>query len=401
MRKTVPFPFLIRGRPKSCKGDRNIFVTHDHTFEVPEISAGETVVAMSVGHDRRRFANESTKALPRRLFAGRDRLELREYDGRLFRPHAFREEDPDLIDSAFPLRSFQAPISRPLKDHYEWLLDFTSAESSASAKTWPARFQPSFGYERTQDERLSTQFESLLDSLADFSQDDHDRNMAMIEKRAGGVISVDGELWVETPPLAIAVSARENVANMVNVVEIATAYVPENFDYTMTRRYFPLDRKDAAEAYACEWLDRLGRDSTEFTDLHAANVPETANDSWASGADIDWNGEPAFRAAMGLTQACSRFLAQNESWAEKTPAWLLKSAAAARSEMFKYNPVLGEKGDVAAFLPEIADLWKSFKRPLYTSAFALGRKNVDAYLDQCIGELQQRPININAFSFGT
>jgi hypothetical protein len=123
MRLTVNLPMVFDAQIDRHRGVKTIAVSRSVSRDIPAISATEASVVLKVNTDGIQHYGHMAE-FPLIIPRGSRPIEIREYEGRLFRKLSSDQprEECGLDREAFPDIEQRSPIGKPIKLHFEALL---------------------------------------------------------------------------------------------------------------------------------------------------------------------------------------------------------------------------------------------------------------------------------------
>ncbi|MCS4089676.1 hypothetical protein [Rhizobium sp. BK176] len=424
MKITARLPVYVRGQPVRNNGPRDILVSTDLEWDIPEISMSEADVAFESFNAFVAVLDESDP-LQRRstLDAVDSHVVALKHNGDLYRRvskpgeairfdmaypagHDHSWEDGVGTDISLPTFSFggdeerrHRPFSLPVFKQHLWQLKCNSVLDTTflNHETWPQSFPAvrdaaDLGqYGR----RNSVSFEDVLAKLVSYDdkqlEDCRRTNVGHMEK----FLLVDGQLWMKTRPPVFKVGRRYGSAHKPAAC-VSVDFAPDWQDTRLANAYFGLSAADEAFDYARRMCDALadrksGAEAGEVVDA-------TCNDHIVHDPEIHaYSHEPEElrRVASGLAVEARRYLVRNESWQERFGEDAVNGVFRAYEQVRATNYVLGEYGDPSDWIESNATIWRKTRRGNSTYGFgsvALG----DLLIERAIGYDENKPISVNA-----
>jgi hypothetical protein len=381
-----------------------MLVAHDHSIDVPELSARETEIVLGAVTS----ANE--------LWLQKGMRELRMYDGRLYRSLGVRQKlgrvasgaellneafgdfwmrRPDYIVTTkglFDVTCDVNPLSKPIRMIIEDRLDALAMNGSDGRnRTWP-RFT---GQPARDNENLS--LAAAMDQVQEVNRDDLEEAFAMHRAQANRLLFVDDELWYETTPPCIAVETawKGGMAKLSNVV-LRYRHMPEAMDHAITSIYFPLsafaEAREAAKAMHSRF--RMASVRTLWNDFEQQNLPM-----------FSYGDHPAFSfdQSEDLVKRTAHALAVNilhsaiqrpDKFEGVDHSWLSELSSAFAS----FNPLLGRDIDYAVRLPALAETFLAVSPYKSTSLAMLSYRQVRKAIEFAVEHLDNMPINAHGLA---
>lgn len=442
MKVTARLPIHVRGTPARNNGPRDILVSRDSEWEIPEVSASETELAFESFDAVRSIADEGD---PLKRAIAHERLESYvkaiKYDGQLYRRLSHAGEDISTMfsrafpggweqnsgvgvggDISYPGFSFptaeerrERPISLPVFRQLYWHLLSTSVKDATvqNQETWPQSI-PAAETERGMYQRRNyVTFEEVLPKIAQY---DHAQLEECMRTHAGHMNSflvVDGELWMKTRPPVYRVERRYESREKASAT-VSLVFAPDWHDMRLARTYFSLAARDEAFEHANSLCDTLGGrklvswqfqdgqqvkshlpairgDVTDFTSRHVVHDH--------SITDHSCHEEELRRMSFGLAVEANRFVTRNPSWQEKFGTDAVNGVLRSFAEVMRTNYVLGEYGDASDHLETNATVWKKARR--VHSTYDFGEVEVaDMLIERARNYEENKPIDVRAVTPG-
>jgi hypothetical protein len=251
MQVTIKLPTIFEAQLFRHRGTKTVAVHSEFSREIPEISPSDAPVVLETRIDMIRHDSHRASEHPLIIPPGSGHFEIREYDGRLFRKLGLRPGEAGMDADPFPFHDHLSPIGKPIRQHYEHR-HFALAKG-LTFKTWPA-------VDPHADARNQTSLDSIQPVIKEIAGDSLRTCQRMQARRLDGLISVDGDVWMETSTPCIMVNMTTSLyADNPQDVWIKTAFLPEWRDRRITTRYFPLHDMDGANAYVEELRSMFAR----------------------------------------------------------------------------------------------------------------------------------------------
>jgi hypothetical protein len=406
MRVEASYPVWFRGKPKRAARDKDVFITDRRMFDIPEVSVAEMSVVFETstaflkqgGHIRDRIVN--------------NQHQVRMMDGTLYRlasPEITDESARSLFLNAFPIDDFspvfyraeisiasdaedwwqldRSPLSRPLYEQLNWRLQCEQLTTKRLEDLWPPNnsirgvmANPAImgrGY------RWPRNHMAFVDLRREFDAVD-ETQVAYCEtaatKHMGRFVIVDGELWQKTRGPVYAV--RHNH-------KITIEHAPEWHDRNLTTKYFDLDEREAAFAYADDFA-KAKREAGSLLDkpVQDYTVPFEVDDALPG---FESAHDDLLRVGCGVAAENRRFLVRNPNKAARFAPERLSAVWRAFDEVRKTDYVFGEYGDPIDDIQANIEIWISSGRRQATYTF--GEDTVSNMMFRRIQSLElDRPV---------
>ena len=359
MRLDIRFPVMARMTRKGLRGERRMVVAHVHRQDVPDVSRGETELAVP-----------PVIVTPARNRVGVAR-ELRLHEGRLYRYIGVRgivqygsngSVKTDLLSRAFGREGIaeyvhtsnpdgagyvnDSPVSNPVLSVFRHRIEAMGMmDTSSRNRLWPRFISWSDGYNGI-EENEKYLLSEVSPSCLTIDGDDLAESFEMHRAQADRLLMIDGELWYETKPPCIEVETFwQSYRPGESDVRVRYRYMPDTMDQNPTALYFTLENADLAMETA-EKLRKRFRMKSVVTDLprfHSCEDPSF---------DFDTTEDLVNRTGQALSMSLLKYAAQRPEKMEGLQAgWL-----AGISEMFhRDNPVVGRAVDYAQYLPSLVE----------------------------------------------
>ncbi|MCV9963613.1 hypothetical protein OIU34_17070 [Pararhizobium sp. BT-229] len=438
MKVTARLPIHVRGTPVRNNGPRDILVSMDSEWEIPEVSASETELAFE-SFDYVRSIVDEDDPLKRTLAHERlDRyVKAITYDGHLYRRLSHDGEDISTMfsrafpggwendsgvgvggDISYPGFSFptaeerrERPISLPVFRQLRWHLLSASVKDSTlqNQETWPQSIPAAEAERGMYQRRNFVTFEEVLPKIVQYDHDQLEECMRTHAGHMSNFLIVDGELWMKTRPPVYRVERRYDSRERGSAT-ISLVFAPDWHDTRLARTYFSLGARDEAFGYANALCDTLsGRklvswqfqdgqqvksqlpairgEVADFTSRHVIHAP--------SITDYPCHEEELRRMSFGLAVEANRFVTRNPSWREKFGEDAVNGVLRSFAEVMGTNYVLGEYGDASDHLETNATVWKKARR--VHSTYDFGEVEVaDMLIERARSYEENKPIDVRA-----
>ncbi len=215
----------------------------------------------------------------------------------------------------------------------------------------------------------------------------------MRDRQSSRLLIAGDSLWIEETPLCYMVSTFGWDAD--GQVCLEFGHMPTWFDADLTKRYFPLSRRDDAIEYA-NWSSAVSK--RRIND-------QTGDWSCDDISQFDFDPGPSETAKLSLSLACDtkRALMKDGSRASKLSAGELDAVSRGYEAALQANYVLGDIPDLSDDFPDIVEAWSRLGRKpgLWGVLAHINRK---AFFDRAIKdglqEIQDRPITAPFLSPG-
>lgn len=438
MKVTARLPVHVRGTPIRNNGPRDIFVSRDMEWDIPEISSSETELAFE-SFDAFRAITDEDDPLKRALIHERfvTNVQAISYEGDLYRRLSWDGEDiPTMFSRAFPsgwdhesgigfgghisFRGFAPsatdrwdhPISLPVFRQLRWHMLSSSFKDTTiqNQETWPQTIPAAVGTDRGLFSRRNhVTFEEVLPKIVEYGHEQFEQCMRMHIAHMRTFLVVDGALWMKTKPPVYRVERRYEGQVRASAT-VSIVFAPDWHDVRVARAYFSLGAREEAFAFANRMCDALGNrkltshhfdngqqvktvtpavrgDVVDYTSNHVVHDP--------SLAEYPHQEEELRRMSCGLAVEANRFLTRNPSWRERFGTDASDRVAASFAEVMATNYVLGEYGDASDQLASNATVWKKSRRG--NSTYDFGEVNVaDLLIERALGYEENKPIDVRA-----
>ncbi len=438
MKVTARLPIHVRGTPIRNNGQRDILVSRDSEWEIPEVSASETELAFESFDYVRSIVDEDD---PLKRSLAHERLECHvkaiTYDGHLYRRLSHQGEDiSTMFSRAFPGGwgdessvgvggdisqpgfSFptaeerrERPISLPVFRQLRWHMLSASAKDTTlqNQETWPQSIDAPENERGQYQRRNHVTFEEVLSKIVQYDHAQLEDCMRTHAVHMSNFLIVDGELWMKTRPPVYRVErryeSREKGSATVSIV-----FAPDWHDTRLARAYFSLGARDEAFGYAnalCDalsgrklvsWQHKHGQmikrqltavrgDVADFTSRHVVHDP--------SITDHSCHEEELRRMSFGLAVEGNRFITRNPGWKEKFGTDAVNGVRQSFAEVMATNYVLDEYGDASDHLESNATVWKKSRR--MNSYYDFGEIVVaDMLIERARNYEENKPIDVRA-----
>ncbi|MCV9964461.1 hypothetical protein OIU34_21460 [Pararhizobium sp. BT-229] len=397
MRFGIRFPVMARVTRKDAKGEYRMLVSHVHVEDVPEVSTGETEVAVppveQVGpRGEKRALNE-----------------LRLHDDRLYR-YLGKSGDrdassrmPDMFGKAFSRAGSKAtdfvassnpgydafanafPLSRPVHHLFEDRLAALSMDGSDSRnRTWPKT-----SYWIGNDKNETTLLEQALDHILSVNADDLEESFAMHRAQAGRLLVIDGGVWYETRPPCIEVDTRwaEYKASQ-STVFLRYRYMPETMEQQPTSIFFPISAAEQAGDLAHRLCKRFRMEGVSPL-RHGFETSDHPS------FDFDSNEDIVTRTGQALASNVLKHAVQRPDKVKHVDAgWIARI-----SDMLHWhNHLIGRDVDYAAELPGLVDQFLSLAPVKSRGMDTLNMQQLKKTLPLVVEMMDDLPISLHGLA---
>jgi hypothetical protein len=335
--------------------------------DIHEVAEHDTEVAFETYERFHMFADPVTNE--HLMEKVQDPFEMRAYDGRLYRKlfetsavensgfhiafddaTAPKAEDPGAaISTGFGYYGTN-PLASAIRRQIEWDLEKTSLSDSNVVTAWPSGRR-----EKAREQaRTTTEFPAIMYSIENLDAELMELSQQRIEKQIAKLLVIGDELWVESRPPSWRVEVVENA------VTLDLAIAIEGFDPILSRRHFPIDRLQDAQAYArlCA-TPRPSEDRqytvTEYVVEYEALVSELLN--------FDADAEELSRISYALAFESMRYARRNHGWMANTHPTMQNILRSAYEATLATDYVRGQLVDIEEQVEDICNIWKRFNRP--------------------------------------
>jgi hypothetical protein len=392
MKIEASYPLLFKARPTRATRDKDVFVSTNGVYDIPEVSLSDMPV---VFQSRDAFAVERDFVREKKVV--KSTHEARILEGVLYRPvcEAFDNEAASaLFGSAFPKsmtstsdpahhanislasdnlpRAATSPLTRPLYEQLHWRLSCEQVEKRRLDDLWPP---VEFARKRLGPYRLipagttwSRNYMTFDDVRRDLQQVD-DAQLAYchaaFQKHMGRFVIADGQLWQRSRGPVFKVQVDRAYPG----VTVTMAHAPEWHDTRLNVRYF--DLRDREEAFEC--AEQMSRELRE-------NISDQRyqNPVYDFTVPFDLDGTaPAFqsgedellRLSCGVAAENRRFLFRNPKHVDRLDPERAAAVWRAFDEIRKTDYVFEEYGDPIDDLRTNIDIWLFMGRRQSTYTF--------------------------------
>jgi hypothetical protein len=445
MKIKARLPVYVRGLPAKNNGPRDIFVSRDVPWEIPEISRSETELAFRGVKAFRSVQDENDPLFRFRGYEGiAHRVEAISYDGDLYRRISHAGEDINsLFSIAFApgfigdpehgvgsdisllnqgtstMRGYNRlddrivrPISLPVYKHMYWQLRANSTKDAMvqSQEVWPQSFPAAQGGNGLHGARNTVTFEDILPKLLSYDHEQLEDCAKTHKKHLSSFLLVDGHLWMKTRPPVYKVHHRSQAsvitATSTTVIATSSAMVtvvfpPDWQDPRLPNAYFSLASRNEAFDYAGRLLDAAPerkRDDNPHTerwqvvDLTGRHV---VHDETIMNYDCE--AEELRRMSSGLAIETRRFLERNPNWKAKFDVSAVTGVQSAYEEVMATNYICGDYGDPSDWMQSTARIWKKAGRK--NSIYDFGDvPTSDLLIDRAMRYEESRPIALRTIN---
>lgn len=384
MRIETELPAFFSARIPRKHGMKTIAVPRKISVEIPHVATGDAPVVFSALIDDIKNTGDLYERNPSRwLRQGSNPLEIREYDGRLYkRIDAFDGKE----GNAFPEDDRQSPISRPIRQHFAW--KHAAIARGLNHRTWPDRGR------NTPESRID--FKKALDIATDVDETSLVEIQDMHSRVLSGVIDIGGDIWIETrAPCLFVDFPRISTHDCYLHVRIGTGLAPSTFENTLSRRFFPIWDIDAAMAYAESLRHSLPQQIRSVTDRRIE-----FEGALSEAFDFDAASEFRGRFLAGLAISC-HVCAVDEVRDLEGDARLSNPITASFDHAMKSNYVLDRLPDMDVLQESICDTWSSKNRPSCGIVhYNIGYERAKAaFEDLAFGDIDRITLDLSPGSF--
>ena len=349
MKIDIRYPLRFSALPPRCSGRKDVLVSFLHTASIPEISGREVSTVF-----------EAATETPYRLV---------EFEGKLFRRigNPADEAVGELLKSGFQHdetrnalfcftfengKSSQRPVAQALNNHICHRLYLEGDNRDKELEAWP--FIPVItGFKGRRTTRNSFLFEDLERKLKDIDGDEFARGRAEHAAEAAKLLLVDGDLWIETPPPAIAVKVEGYASTARMVMELT--HLPDWLDGNLDRQYFPLSEHEKALDYAAR-ATKLTATGTEPFEDYTFEREISSQDSHLLSFDAE--GYSCTRTALVFGGDVARWLTYTEGLVEKVGEERARSVFLARDMAKNIGTDISEWPDMTDLVHDVTEAWK-------------------------------------------
>ncbi|MBY3433303.1 hypothetical protein HFN89_03875 [Rhizobium laguerreae] len=429
MKITARLPLYVRGTPVRNNGPRDILVSTDFDWDIPEISRSETEIAFESFNAFSPVVDENDPLKRARVYEMVDSHVLAlKHDGNLYRrvsragekiefdrafPGGYDNSSGDSVGSGISLPTYsfggdeerrERPFSLPVFRQLRWQMVCNSVRDTTilHQETWPQSF-PALRDAPDLDRGLyvrrnSVTFEEVLPKIVTY---DHDQLEACRRTYRGHMESfliVDGELWMKTRPPVYKVK-RRYVSMEKTSVSVSVEFAPDWQDTRLPDAYFSLASRDDAFEYAQRVCMALAERKTHDNGpTQRGEVVDAISDHIVHDVDINayaCEAEELRRVSSGLAVEARRFLVRNPAWKEKFSTDAVDGVFEAFAALQATNYVLGEYGDPSDWLESNARIWRKTRRG--NSTYDFGSVEIgDLLIERALGYEENKPISVNA-----
>lgn len=410
-------PLMFKGQPKKAKYPKDILVSKDFDWTLPEYSMSETEVAF-------RLADGHMMSRADGIGQSDHELMLRQFEGALFQKVADRDTDLDSVFSlAFPTDietgferpdmrlsllesdSMQvgnsAPCSIDLLSQIKWRQSCSRSSERVHDETWPdhVKVPAGFHYRGPLGGHNFATFEDVLPALASLDSEEYEDCVAMYPHHMGRFVLFGGELWMRTAPPVVRLH-RLHMEQSTSVI-MTIGLAPSSPNTRLDKPLFSMGALSEAREFAHRMLDAEVLSSTkglkgevfDLTGSYEIPMPEALS-------SYDHEQEELRSFSYGLAVETRRFARRNPEWAEKKGITAEDMADVERSfeEVMATNYVTGEFGDATDWIDTNFALWRKLTRKATTYTFGQAPLS-DLLLDRARNYAVNRPISIGIPAF--
>ncbi|MCZ7861807.1 hypothetical protein O9X98_10485 [Agrobacterium salinitolerans] len=392
MRIEASYPLLFKARPPRVTRDKDVFVSTNGVYDIPEVSLSDMLV---VFRSNEAFAVECDFVREKKLV--KRTHEARMLDGALYRPvcETFDHEAvAALFGSAFPKsmtltsdpahhanislasdtlpRAATSPLTRALYEQLHWRLSCEQVEKRRLDDLWPP---VEFARRRLGPNRMipagttwSRNYITFDDVRRDLQQVD-EAQMAYchdaFRKHMERFVFADGQLWQRSRGPVFKVQVDRAYPG----VTVTMAHAPEWHDTRLNVRYF--DLRDREAAFECaEQLARELRENKTDERYHQPVFDFTVPFDLDVTAPAFQSGEDElFRLACAVAAENRRFLYRNPNYADRLAPHRAAAVWRGFDEVRKTDYIFEEYGDPVDDIRANIDIWMLLGRRQSTYTF--------------------------------
>lgn len=440
MKVTARLPVYVRGHPVRNNGPRDVFVSRDVQWRIPEISRSEAELAFESFDAFRSIVDGSDplkrpiayERVPHRVdaisYAGelyrrisRDGENIRQLFSRAFPPGYVHESDDGVcseISVAPPVYSSPAtqesehwedrisrPISLPVFKHMQWQMRCRSTSDTTvqNQEIWPQSIPNGRGEGGMYGARNAVSFEEILPKLLQYDHDQLEDCTKTHHRHLSSFLLVDGQLWMKTRPPVYRVHRRfESTARTSAVVSLC--FPPDWQDPRLVNAYFSLASREEAFEYARRLCGVLARRQpvldapVQMGAVHDSICNHVVHDEAIMRYECE--AEELRRMSSALAVETRRFLVRNPTWKEKFDPAAVAGVYSGYEQVRATNYIKGEYGDPSDWLHQTAFIWKKAGRK--TSIYDFGDvPTSDMLIGRAMRYEENKPISVNAVHLST
>lgn len=382
MRIEASYPLLFKARPPRVTRDKDVFVSANGIFDIPEVRLSEMDV---VFESREAFVVERGFVRPKKMVKRPHHVRM--MDGALYRPvcetfdkgaaamlfgNAFPtrhqstsepgyECDISLSSDAIPeWRASHSPLSRPLYEQLHWRLSCEQVDKKRLGDLWPP-----FEYARKKLERNATIPAGSTYARNYMSFDDVRQNLELVDeaqmsychaafrRHMDRFVVADGQLWQRSRGPVYKVK----VDYAVSAVTVVMTHAPDWHDTNVSVRYF--DLRDREEAFECaeQMVQELraseqGDYNYKLSDFTVPFDIDGTLPAFQSGED------ELFRLACAVAAENRRVLYRNPKQVDRLAPERAAAVWRAFEEVRKTDYIFDEYGDPVEDIRANMDIWQ-------------------------------------------
>jgi hypothetical protein len=381
VRLDLKYPFLTSGIPKRNANRRDLYMAISMAVEIPEVSTDETQLAFRtaekfvLSHLGHRYENGEWVNQHYKVEVVHGGVDLRTYDGRLYRPIGNEREiledtrSADKLGRAFPqsigergleygadisMRTTGSsnPLSAALVRQWDWELERASVSEGRVVNAWPTAMS---GVTR-HGSREAADFRSIMSELREVDGDASERSLRMIDHQTRRLLAIEGEIWMACRPPSLVVDIEERGSNEV-FGSLSLAHAHDGLDPRLSRRYFDLGDLERARDYLQQCVRKPQRERGEY---QCREILPRYEDFAPEFTGYDADAQELARIGYALASECHRHLARTSKQIGSVNQDTLDAAMRAVVET---NYVTGEFGEVAPFVEDLCAIWHDLGRP--------------------------------------
>lgn len=376
MRLDVNFPLLIKGTPANGrKADRLFYGSQTRQVETEEFGLSD----MDTVLDPVRLENEVLGRV------GLPRLLSRE--GRLFRPLGPGQSRFDIAHG-----ETANPLAAPVFQRCRWLITMHGVDTARNYKLWP---ESGFAGMRPVDRNAATLANVDMQEVDASGLEDFNRMYDAMSRR---LVTIDGTVWMETPPPCINVRASDAYMGDPRKVTLSLGFMPLGVEREQFTMRFPLTMADEAVEFATRLAAGFGNMGADnVAPLEFSGIADT-NSLW-----FDQRAEEAQYMAVMFASNIVRRAEQHlfhKHHREAPPLFEDDYSVALfekmKTELFANNDITGVRGELGPMLPEIFDLWmtKKLRKSTYYGLNSPPTFLLPFVMDRARDNTDDAPINL-------
>lgn len=414
MRLPVEYPLLVRARPKKARSEKYVLCSVTRVADVAEVSRAETETVVEC---------QTKRKLGRFRMLG--------YDGRLFRKVA--ESVEDALDGGLLNDPFASvvrrnhvgykrrladwggvasgrspedmrPLAKPLATQFDWQLVRDSGATDLQKAAWPIRPETASARDALHAHRNGVRFSDIAGQIGSLNDEDLAEAEHMQDICSARVLVVEGELWVESPPLGFRVETEVEGHREPTTVRVSLCTVPDGYDGDLYTQHFGLADRDLAMAEADALMRKLAKQAERDADIGAAPpVLDVAVPAFHFTDDRlmyhDRARDAVRRFGYMAAVECNRAVARQAPYTDRLDADDLALIERAYRAARVSNYVTDVHSDMSGFCRDLDRVWKKINNPQHAADGFHGVRGIRMERARVFKSLDEMPISLDSGVF--